>query len=147
MCDPVIAGSLCNGSASLEPPALLGLGTGSGASRGLSPRAPPGKPSGDRSAMFKLDEWRDISFGLRKLLIEGHEEAARIVPETSCRSEVVEELVMHLEASVFSAFSRLLLLYCFGAFGASVSHEQEKRVCKRIRLQLRELPVPLSAHG
>ena len=101
--------------------------------------------------MCKLDEWRDISFQLadaltrhgvtdtlvlRKLFDGSHEEAARMVSEMGCGSEVVDELVMLWEASRFSAFTRLQLLASFSTLEASVARVQEERVHKRIRLQL-----------
>ena len=87
----------------------LELGAGTGASRGLSPRAPPGKPSGDRTALDQMSEWHDISLTLadalrrhevtdclmfRKLFDGSHEEAGKVACELGCGSEVVDELVM-----------------------------------------------------
>ena len=83
----------------------LELGAGSGASRGLSPRAPPGKPSGERSALDQLSEWQDISLSLadalrrhdvndclilRKLFDGSHKEADKVAFELRYGSEVVD---------------------------------------------------------
>ena len=129
----------------------LELGAGSGASRGLSPRAPPGKPSGDRTALDQLSEWQDISLSLadalrrheatdclifRKLFDGSHDEAGKVACELGCGSEVVDELVMLWEASRFAAQIRLQLMSHFSTFFASVSRVKEERASKRSRLQL-----------
>ena len=129
----------------------MALESGTGASRGHSPREHPGKPSGERSSLQKLDALDGVSFQLadalarhgisdclvlRKLFDGTHEEAEKIVSELGCGSEVADELVMCWEASTFPAFTRLQLMANFDTLEASVSRVKEDRECKRRRLQL-----------